>query len=277
MLCELREADANLFFAPPIRTYSLRDSEQVVAALERDMIAPPIDVQFGWRSAAQAFKYWRAIIERAGVFVYVLNAGPENQCRGFCVYDDRQIPIIVINGDEPEGAARVFTLLHEYAHLLLRQAGISDLNRTNRVERWCNQFAAHFLMPHDEFVRTAKRIDPNRTLIDARIKELAEAFKVSMTAAALRLEEAGLAPAGFYETKSRLWNKKKRSGFVKASYAERQINKLGVRYVSTVLDALEHKRVNQIDAIEMMDVYPEHYPALRREIEARQAIYGGVR
>jgi Zn-dependent peptidase ImmA (M78 family) len=43
--------------------------------------------------------------------------------------------------------AWVYTLIREYAHLLIRRPGISDQNPRNPVEAFCNRFEAAFLMP----------------------------------------------------------------------------------------------------------------------------------
>ena len=50
-------------------------------------------------------------------------------------------------------AGRVFTLLHEFTHLLLRQGGVCDLVQTaentpdSRLEAFCNAVAGAALVP----------------------------------------------------------------------------------------------------------------------------------
>src|SRR5699024_4139664 len=66
---------------------------------------------------------------------------------------DPYAPLIFINTrDTPQ--AQVFTLLHEFAHLLLGESGVSDLapNNPHKIERFCNRIAAEFLVPSVEFI-----------------------------------------------------------------------------------------------------------------------------
>lgn len=70
-----------------------------------------------------------------------------NEFRGFAISDDRA-PVIFINtADTPQ--AQIFTLLHEFAHLLLGESGVSDLSPHNlrKIEHVCNRLAAEFLVP----------------------------------------------------------------------------------------------------------------------------------
>lgn len=71
--------------------------------------------------------------------------------RGFAIADD-YAPVIFINAaDIPQ--AQIFTLLHEFAHLLVGESGVSDLSprNSNRIEKFCNTLAAEFLVPSDTF------------------------------------------------------------------------------------------------------------------------------
>src|SRR5262245_50661369 len=278
MFTEIREAHPELFQAPPLPDYSKIVDPKEAANKERARIAPAIDQQIGWKKVAPAFRRWRAIIERQGIFVYLTNIGPENDVRGFAIYDERSIPVVLINGDESESSARIFSLIHEYAHILIRKPGISDQNRKNSVERWCNQFAAYFLMPPERFKVEALKIDPSKTWSDTALRKIAEVFKVSMSAVALHLEDVGLAREGFYEWKQKQWKPPTpRKGGQPMSYAERQLNRLGVRHVSVVLDALDRRYINQLDAYEMTEVGPRHFEDLRSEMVGRQLEYGTVR
>jgi Zn-dependent peptidase ImmA (M78 family)/DNA-binding XRE family transcriptional regulator len=278
MFLELREHDPDLFKGNSPRGYSTDRNATEVADEERKLLGVSLDVQFGWPSGAQAFRYWRHVIERAGIFVQIKNLGPENLCRGLAVFDDRGIPAIIINGDETEGPARTFTLLHEYAHILIRQPGVSDQSRKNGIERWCNQFAAYFLMPEANFKADAIATDPGRTWSDSSIRKLAEQYKVSMSAVALHLEDVGLAKPGLYEQKIAEWEKRKRRrGGQIMSYPERQVHRLGVRHVGIVMDAMTRHDINSLEAFELMDVDPKHFDDLKKEVAERQRVYGGVR
>jgi Zn-dependent peptidase ImmA (M78 family) len=78
---------------------------------------------------------------------------PAGDARGFSLTDGEPYVIVVNSSDADR--ARLFTLFHEYAHLLLNtpvicNQGEDDLKEYAPVERWCNHFAGAFLAPRDE-------------------------------------------------------------------------------------------------------------------------------
>ena len=78
--------------------------------------------------------------------------------------------------------------------LLLRNTGISDENDTDEVERFCNQFAASFLIPKNSLLDAVQNVTTPYDFSDSDVRRLATRFKVSNRAMAFRLEETGLAP-----------------------------------------------------------------------------------
>ena len=79
--------------------------------------------------------------------------------RGFAIFD-ALAPVIFINqADAP--AARLFTLIHELAHIWIGKSGVSDASPdTHRKEEvFCNAVAAEFLVPEKEFLSYWQRGD----------------------------------------------------------------------------------------------------------------------
>jgi len=72
--------------------------------------------------------------------------------RGFAIADPIA-PVIFINQNDSPGA-KLFTLIHELAHIWIGKSGISDsIPDTNRPEEViCNAVAADFLVPETEFL-----------------------------------------------------------------------------------------------------------------------------
>ena len=278
-LVDLRDTASDLFPTPNLPRVRSGDDVRPIAANERERIGVGLDEQFNWETERIAFNRWRAAIEAQGVFTYTEKLGEPADCKGFTIFDERQIPVLVINSEAGDYAPRTFTLLHEYAHLLLRQAGVSDENPNNSTERFCNQFAAYIAMPAEHFrpVAIALRGANQEGWSDHVIGELAKTFKVSRTAIVLHLEDMALAPSGFYQTKMREWflfgRRPRRGGL--STHAGRVTNRLGVRHVRVVLDALDSGRINKLDANELLNVRPDHFEALREEIRDRQMHYGG--
>ena len=68
--------------------------------------------------------------------------------------------------------AQIFTLLHELGHLLLGESGVSvsggeEVHQQHAEqqaynERWCDSFAAHFLVPSAEITQKSTSITRRR-------------------------------------------------------------------------------------------------------------------
>lgn len=103
-----------------------------------------------------AFRLLRQQAEAAGIFVLLKgNLGSHHSnidvkaFRGFALSDD-VAPFIVINDRDIE-AAWSFTLIHELAHIILGQTGISGAYAEMKVEKFCNNVASEFMLPTSEF------------------------------------------------------------------------------------------------------------------------------
>lgn len=114
-----------------------------------------------------------------------------NEFRGFCLASP-VAPVIFINGLDSENA-KVFTLCHVLGYLVLGHSALSDAkfengNSARREERWCNEFAAEFLVPSKEL----EELYLPGGDIQEQILRLARRFGESTAAIALRLGHLGL-------------------------------------------------------------------------------------
>jgi Zn-dependent peptidase ImmA (M78 family) len=282
-LVDVRDNAPDLFsVAGELPRVTLNADPEKIAAAERERIGFSIDVQLGLQEDREAFLRWRAVLEKQGVFVRIENLGNEDNCRGFAVYDERQVPLIFLNSDESEDdtdyRARTFGLFHEYYHLLLRQTALSDHKRSNRIEAICNQFAAFFLMPRERFLLECQRLHVQHgNITETNVRKLAEKFHTSMSSVAIHLERLGVARPGFFEELLADWRKRtrrKRSG--RANHQQRLANKFGVGFLNLILTAADRGLLNKLDVWEMTDVKPQYLDSVTAEVTARIAAYGGA-
>jgi len=142
-------------------------------------------------SYKEAFSLLRHRVEMAGIFVLLKgNLGSYHSniavtaFRGFALSDDIA-PFIVINDRDAESAWS-FTLMHEMAHLILGQTGISGARAEKRIEKFCNDVASEFLLPAVEFERfRISGIDAE--ILKTEISNYAKAQKLSSSHIAYRL------------------------------------------------------------------------------------------
>ncbi|MBC8401509.1 MAG: ImmA/IrrE family metallo-endopeptidase [Candidatus Marinimicrobia bacterium] len=106
-------------------------------------------------STKDAFNLLRDKTEKAGVFVLLIgNLGSYHTnldvetFRGYSLAD-QFAPFIIINTNDSR-AAWSFTLLHEMAHILLGQTGVSNARSDIAIEKLCNQTAGTILLPSNE-------------------------------------------------------------------------------------------------------------------------------
>ncbi|UMR30457.1 ImmA/IrrE family metallo-endopeptidase [Massilia sp. MB5] len=108
--------------------------------------------------------------------------------RGFAI-SDRYAPVVFVNAaDAP--AARLFTLVHELAHIWIGSSGISSVSplASRQEEMFCNAVAGEFLVPEVDFRRVWKPEEEWRQ----QVLRLRSVFHVSRLVIARRACDLGL-------------------------------------------------------------------------------------
>ncbi|MEX0903921.1 MAG: ImmA/IrrE family metallo-endopeptidase [Pseudohongiellaceae bacterium] len=188
---------------------SLNDDPEEVGARVRSLLRVTEADQYSWRSNREAFNAWRAHIELLGVLVFQMDNVPTGEASGFAL-SEMQLPTIAVNRKDVL-SRRTFSLLHEFAHLLMAASGISefyiDVERSaeaQQIEVWCNAVAAAALIPAKMFMGADIVKDHDRateTWSDIEISELAHAFNMSKVSIVRRLLTLQLTSRGFYQFK----------------------------------------------------------------------------
>ena len=267
---EIADADARLIPKLRIGSATLEEDPENVAARERRRFGVSVDDQKQWRGLADARRHWRKLIEERGVFTYMVPM-PEDELSGFSLVREN-LAAICVNDSEASEGAKVFTLFHEYCHLLLRQVGISDENDHNRIEKFCNQFASSFLIPKTALASEVAGFQVPHEFSDSEVKRLAARFRVSNRAIALRLEKIGLAPHGFYGRRTGPWDvpESKEPPLLpeghNPSYVRIRLKRIGRLHANTVLQAVESRVINPVDAAGLIGLKSSSFGKLRAAI-----------
>jgi Zn-dependent peptidase ImmA (M78 family) len=272
--CRAERIDQKL---PPLRFVSSFGLDDEPTRVARDMRATlGIDNEF--RATCENYKDFQKRLvgsaEDCGILVMrsaivkhstkkTLNV---SEFRGFALAD-KYAPVAFIN-DGDAAAAQIFTLAHELCHIWIGKDGVSDQEPTektpshNHIEIFCDQVAAEFLVPAEDF--SSRWITANT--IQQNIRSLSEFFRVSSLVILRRALELGNIPLEVFkptahaeyerfklrEAQITLKQKKakKKGGNFWASFELRN----GASFNATVIDSVRGRRTTYTEAASLLGV-----------------------
>jgi Zn-dependent peptidase ImmA (M78 family)/DNA-binding XRE family transcriptional regulator len=234
-----------------------------------------------WGRPYDAFNAAVSAIESRGVLVVQVGGVPISEMRGFSIAQ-WPTPVIALNGgDWPR--PRLFTLLHEMAHLTFRSSGLCDLHETvgpahrqnDVLEHRCNAVAAAVLMPDEPFMSYASVVaqrDPEWSLDG--LQQVGGRFGASSEAALLRLIALGRADWRLYALRKpeldRAYAEARQAQ--QAKQRERdggpdhytvKVGRLGRAYVRSVLEAFDADNISARDVTAFLNVRYDQLPKIR--------------
>jgi Zn-dependent peptidase ImmA (M78 family) len=219
---------------------------------------------------------WIAAVEALDILVFQTSKVAVAEMRGASI-SEFPFPVVLLNGsDWPRPKA--FTLMHEFAHLLLHEGGICDWSENQHMERFCNRVAAGVLVPETALLQESLVSKAGGPIIwtDDEISGLSKKYAVSEEMMVLRLVSVGRATEQFYREKRGQYlrgyavaeeerkNRPKKSGRG-APVFRKVLKAYGRPYVRTVLSALHDNRVTLSEASGYFDVRLKHLPAIESE------------
>jgi Zn-dependent peptidase ImmA (M78 family)/transcriptional regulator with XRE-family HTH domain len=240
-----------------------------MAAQARDLLGITLEQQFAWTDRYQALNAWLAAIDDVGVLVMQAKRIDTDEMRGLSI-DDPEIPVVVLNGAD-SARGRIFTLMHEFAHVLSRSAGVCDLHDEDKTERLCNEVAAAILMPEGAFLGdpTVAGGPARGGWSDNQIRAIADHFTVSRESVVRRMVSFDLASWAFYRAKRRQYQaayaKWKAETEAQVPYPRLQVRDLGRPYVRLVFEAYHAGALSTSDIADYLGVQLKHLPKLEDE------------
>jgi Zn-dependent peptidase ImmA (M78 family) len=257
----------------------ISNDPEEVAELLRKALAVSIHDQLSWRSDKRALETWIGAVERLGALVFQTGDVPRDEMRGFSISEE-VLPVIVLSGkDHPHG--RIFTLMHELAHLILRSSGICDLSegsarrtRSHGTEIFCNRVAGAVLVPRPALLeqRELKGVTSPREWSQDELRRLAARFSVSREVMARRLAHLQKATRAYYErmrrqfvaeyVKMRKRDKKQGGPAVHVMIARDN----GKTYSILVLRGYDQGRIPAADVSEYLGTRLKHLPGIESQV-----------
>jgi Zn-dependent peptidase ImmA (M78 family) len=241
--------------ADPVKFPSLVSSATKYASLMRSHLHWHTQTQVDATSKSALFKALRLHVEQLGVTVVLRPMGAKN-CRGFSL-SDTHAPLIAINRDYKLPSLRTYTLLHELAHIARGSSAVC-FDEDTAEERWCEEFAASFLMPaahvraYFEYKHwTGVTVDQ----IDDRIRLTSNRYKASWQSVAIRLRDLQLADQSVVDAVMKN-SREVDSGFAPSSRPTpiRRLEEFGSTFTRAVLDLRQQDRLSEYDARRYLNV-----------------------
>jgi len=151
-----------------------------------------------------ALSYYKSVIEDKFFIPVLEHPLKSSGVRAFSVFGD--VSVMVLN-ESDSNEVKLFSLFHEFCHLLKRQDGICtvDIEKdkdTRPEEKDCDEFAAFLLMPEKHFRSAIKEL-PVTTV--KQLTDISKVFGVSKLVTIIQMKTLGLInPNQFNFLKSKL-------------------------------------------------------------------------
>lgn len=271
------------------RIDGLPDGNDDIAAAARSRLGDvaPLPLPTGATTVYEHLNYWVAALEAAGVLVLATAGGrvEPSETRGLSLFFD-VVPVVMVNGaDAPRG--RLFTLLHEYAHLLLHTGGLCDLitdtaatTPDRALEARCNAIAASILMPAAVVLARpeviARRATPGSWTYES-LSAAAVPFGVSAEAFLRRLLTLGRVTPAFYQARraefqQRYDDEESRSKPKGGDWYRNTVRDLGKGYVRLVADAHSRRVIDSLTAADYLNAKVGQIGGLAAKAALREAV-----
>ncbi|PKK83772.1 MAG: hypothetical protein CVT49_07065 [candidate division Zixibacteria bacterium HGW-Zixibacteria-1] len=237
-----------------------------------------IEIQKKWRNSYIAFKNWKNVLESKDILIFQTSGISEQEMSGFSI-SATQYPVISVNGRNAY-SRRVFTLFHEFCHLLLKNGGVCDLvefrkmgTANQQIESFCNRFSGAFLMPAAS-LSSENIVQMHGTSTkwkDIELQQLATMYSVSREVVLRRLVELRMSTIDFYFDKLQEYSeqyKRKESGESGGylDYFRRPIINFGRNYVALVLEAYYERFITASSLSDYLGVRLKHLSDIENEI-----------
>lgn len=257
------------------RKITLSDNPEDTGARLREWLGIDNTRQTRWKTDNEAFNGWRQTIEALGILVFQAERIDVSEMRGFAI-GDRPLPVIVVNKKDTH-KGRIFSMLHELAHILLGDSSISgDVMaekglppEEKKVEVFCNHVAASTLLPSAWFStdELLAQFPTTRDWTDETVYAAAQRFNVSREFIWRRLLSMQFINQQTYrqkrdalieEFRARKEQEEKKS--IPVPHHRKVISSIGRFYAELVLSGYHQEKINSSTVSEYLGMKLKHLP-----------------
>ena len=261
---------------PFVGRFSTSHSYKLIADDIRKELQLPVNWSQFLPDKEAALKYLIKKAEDAGIYVAVngvvgnsnKSLNPE-EFKGF-VLSNKLAPYIFVNGkDYP--AARIFTFMHELAHIWLDKSAALDIDRfqpaNTEVEKLCDEVAAELLVAKDVLTKEWQKVKSQAN----HLNYLERFFKVSKVVIARRLLDLRIYSKDeflrFYNEYKAYWDAQNDKGGG-GSFYNNQPYRVGIKFFGAVTSATASGKLLYTDAYKLTNLYGATFSNFKSHLES---------
>ncbi len=263
-----KELSSNIKYEtkPKIKKANPSSNPEIIGKQYRKIFNLSEEKQRKFKDPYKLFNYIRNILEDMNILVFQISM-PIEDARGFSLTDDFPAVIVVNTKDSIE--ARLFSLMHEFAHVLLGETVIDlpeiSLTIRNRIEKWCNEFASSFLLPKETAKTLFKSIHADLTT-KKTLDSLSRKYKVSKAMLLLSMYKLNYISKTEYQDvldrykpKEISITKKERKKGGGIPSDRRCLSEVGNKFVSLVANNFDMKYITYSDALNYLSIKSKNF------------------
>ena len=250
-----------------IKKVKLSDNPKEIAQKYRSLLELTEEKQRRFKTSYELFNYLRDIFEDMNIFVFQYSM-PVEDARGFVFVDESPYVIVVNSKDRIE--ARIFSLMHEFGHILLGESAIDlpdvILKTRNSIEKWCNEFSSSFLLP-GELAITIFESNIDKITHKKLLTSLSNKYKVSKAMLLLKMLKLNYIKKEDYENILQIYTpkietkkKSKAGGGIPSD--KKRLSEVGNKFVSLVANNYDRENITYTDALNYLSIKSRKFDAL---------------
>ena len=247
-----------------IPTITLSEDPKSIAKRYRIEFKFDEETQKKLRTPYEVFNFLRDFIEDKNIIIFQIPM-PIEDARGFTLVDDSPGIIVINSKDQIE--ARIFTLMHEFGHVLLNESGVSMpenalfVKNTGNIEKWCNDFSSAFLLPEtlarEEFTQNRGILTETKTL-----NKLSRIYKISKAMLLYNMSNLSFISKSQYDAILERYRpeilkpkeKAEKKGGFRPTADKQCLTERGQKFVSLVVNNVDKGFITHSDALNYLSI-----------------------
>lgn len=256
---------------PSIKKATISDDPKPLADKYRVEFEFTIKKQIKFKTSYEVFNYLRDKMEDINILVFQ-DSMPLEDARGFALPDETPNVIVISSRDSIE--ARIFSLIHEFAHILLGEPAIDFPDFTNpyqnKIESWCNQFSSNFLLS-EIMAKSIFKANQDNLTDTQTLNQISRRYKVSKAMLLFNMLKSDFITEAEYkevldrykpqepkETDEDEENEEQKpSGGIPAD--AKCLSKVGNKFVSLVANNYDRNHITYTDALNYLSIKSKNF------------------